>query len=216
MRKNRTRNFMSTQTGGEGETIQAQPDAIQSEEQFDKNLPPVQQEQMPTDQAPIVKPEDATPIVDSGQQPPVGAESVKTDEEIDINTGNATDAEKLPVTETPIWPPQTQAEQYVNEITPEQSPIEEIKYNPNSDPTKILNDDGSFEDISAPTYETTSGVLSVPELNFSGESFELGAPVEEKPMFLSKDDQDAYEKEQELKEFSPSTIKYFEEYDKKE
>ncbi len=45
-------NLMNTQTGGTGETIQLQPDAPQSPEQFDVNIRPQQQEQQIINEAP--------------------------------------------------------------------------------------------------------------------------------------------------------------------
>lgn len=198
---------MSTQTGGEGETIQSQPEIITSTEELTQGVVPGQGQNEPTPEismpqgAGVSQPTEGDQQIFDSEQPVPQEEMVEAP---DLNVGGGNE----PVKQTSP----------IDLVTSEEKPIEGLELKSATLPIYVVNNDGSEENVFAPSYETSIPLLTTPNLDLDGEDVPYMMEEEDDtvPDFKTYEDKLEYERQAEMSQFSSEVVEYFDDIDKKE
>jgi len=211
--KTRTRDLMSTQTGGAGETIQAQPEIQNLPEEFSKDV------SAPT-QEPVVTPTDGRKIVGPSQTPQVIEPIVSP---VDSEQYIAEEASLLTQTPSeeggPSLSTQGQDKPAVDKMASDELQMDVLPLIQDKDPMLVIDNDGSQENVLNPSYQTSLTTLTVPSFNFNDTPIAIPKEEEEgpgDPVFFNQDEKDAYELKREMSNFSPEVVSYVDQVEGKE
>lgn len=190
------KDFMDTQTGGEGETLQVQPIAQQTPEQFDVNItpPPIQEEPIsPTPVAPI----------------PVET-TVPTEEEANSAFQGGPVAPIQPVVNEPL-PIETEKKEAPSVVSEKEKTVE-VPLLPSSMSMMVnkMEEDRKKLDVNSP-YIQNANILANPTLDLINDSEPINQYYEadeNDPMFTDEVEMEEFEKQKELSSYDTNVQDY--------
>lgn len=198
------KDFMDTQTGGEGETLQTQPIAQQTPEQFDVNITPPQTQEEPVSQAPVEQitepPTEGEPVVST----------VPTEEESNAAFAGGPVAPIKPVIDEPL-PVETEKKETPSVVSEKEKTVE-VPLLPSSMSMMIdkMEEDRSKLDISSP-YIQNANLLQNPSLdliNASEPIIENYDTDEIDPVFTNELEKEEFENQKELSGYDEKVQEY--------
>ena len=190
------KDFMDTQTGGEGETLQVQPIAQQTPEQFDVNITPPPTQEEPVSPAPVT---------------PIPTEStVPTEAEANATFAGGPVAPIEPVINEPL-PVETEKKETPSVVSEKEKTVD-IPLLPSSMSMMVdkMEEDRKKIDVSSP-YIQNANILANPTLDLINDSEPINQYYEaddNDPMFTDEVEMEEFEKQKELSSYDTNVQDY--------